>query len=162
MQRHPPADPNSDGGGDPCADSTATFCVMGTGQMPSDPQNALVPTPIISAPPNGIPGPAPWIGAVGEFITSVPGLFVGGFFTLFSGSTSGCDTLTCQGIMPPPPLVEAGRKGERRRTAKPDKPGRHAWPVDPKDPKTRWWVRDPQDPGKRILKPPGWTPDSGR
>jgi RHS repeat-associated protein len=48
-----------------------------------------------------------------------------------------------------------GRKGERRRTAKPDKP-KHAWP-DKNDP-NRWWTRDPSDPGKRILKPPGWRP----
>jgi RHS repeat-associated protein len=50
-----------------------------------------------------------------------------------------------------------GRKGERRHTRRPSKPGKHAKPV-PGMP-GRWWVVDPQT-GKKILKPPGWSPET--
>jgi RHS repeat-associated protein len=48
------------------------------------------------------------------------------------------------------------RKGKRRKTAKPDKPGKHARP-DPLKP-GRYQVKDPHT-GKWHDKPPGWRPD---
>ncbi|HEX4004074.1 MAG TPA: RHS repeat-associated core domain-containing protein [Candidatus Acidoferrales bacterium] len=48
-------------------------------------------------------------------------------------------------------------KGERRHTAKPDDPGKHARPIPGKP--GRWQVRDPHT-GKWIPKPPGWSPDT--
>jgi RHS repeat-associated protein len=120
---------------------------------PSDPTQGLVPNPVVAPPETGPTGPG-LVRLVWGVVTRIAGPTLIG--VLFPTPTAPCDTLTCQGIMPGP---VAGRKGERRRTAKPDKPRKHAWPVDPRDPKTRWWVRDPQDPGKRILKPPGWRPD---
>lgn len=50
-------------------------------------------------------------------------------------------------------------KGERRHTAKPDDPGKHARPVPGKP--GRWQVRDPHT-GKWVEKPPGWSPNTKR
>jgi RHS repeat-associated protein len=54
------------------------------------------------------------------------------------------------------------RKGERKRAARPDgtrNAGKHVR-RDPNNP-GRWIFRDPNT-GKETLKPPGWTPESGR
>jgi RHS repeat-associated protein len=48
-------------------------------------------------------------------------------------------------------------KGERRRTAKPDNPRKHARPS--KEKPGQWEVKDPHT-GKWVLKPPGWTPEN--
>jgi len=145
----PPTEPDSgdnqsEGAPGYCDSSTAATCIT---VSDASPQVALAPTPnIVTIAAQTL------VNAVGTVVSAV---IVG---ILLPTPTASCDTLECQGIMPGP---DAGRKGERRRTAKPDKPRKHAWPDgDPKDPKTRWWVRDPQDPGKRILKPPGWRPDN--
>lgn len=65
---------------------------------------------------------------------------------------SGASQLSIEGMFG----SSRGRKGERGRTAKPDKPGKKAR-VDPKT--GRYEVKDPQT-GKKILKPPGWSPDT--
>jgi RHS repeat-associated protein len=125
------------------------------------PTLTLVPAPPVAAPPAEVPV----VGPIFRFVTWVfkkgitPVVSVPVIIILNPTPTASCDTLTCQGIMPGPgmPTITAGRKGERRRTAKPDKPRKHAWPS--KTHPGRWEVRDPQDPGKRILKPPGWKPD---
>ena len=49
-------------------------------------------------------------------------------------------------------------KGERRRTSKPENPGKHArWDSE----KKRWWVKDPQT-GKKVYKPTGWSPETAQ
>ena len=66
--------------------ATSTLSFPGGGSL------ALAPTPTST----GV------IASVVEFVSSVPGLFIGGFFSLFSGSTASCDTLSCQGTLPAP------------------------------------------------------------
>jgi RHS repeat-associated protein len=52
-----------------------------------------------------------------------------------------------------------GRKGERKRTGKPENPRKHVKPV-PGQP-GRWQVKDPQT-GKWYIKPPGWNPETAQ
>ena len=73
---------------------------------------ALVPTPPVTVTPT----PTPWYTTLGRFVTNVPGMFVTGFFTFFQGHTSGCETLTCWGIMPQPPEVRGAEHRKKRKS----------------------------------------------
>ena len=104
-------DPGDGGGGDggigdPCANSTATFCVTGTGQMPPNPSPPQNPNPTpgsIALSPT--PGILTLIGrAIGGFLGGLGG--VGGAIgigILTPSPTGSCDTLSCQGTLPASP-----------------------------------------------------------
>lgn len=141
-------DDGDDNDDDPCANSTATFCTTAVGQLPSA---ALVSAPPAVAPtiaPSSQPSPGIW-PAIGEFITSVPFQVVGGFLTIFQGSTSGCDTLTCQGTMPGPPTNYKPHRGNKSPSRKPKHQEGQTRRRKSRGPSTH-----PTSPPRK--RPPGW------
>jgi len=116
-------DDDDDDDSDPCAGSAATFCVTGTCADPSavgcnaTNLGLVVPTPVVRIPPVADPfAPVPWYTSVGRFITNIPLRLVGGFFTVGVGFTSPCDTLSCQGLIPPPDITNAEHTKNKSRS----------------------------------------------
>jgi len=116
------SDDNDDTDTDPCTNSTAMFCVTGTGQMPPDPNPAPPSTSLVPTAPVAT-------GVLDTILTGIGTMIRTGLgIILFPTPTSGCDTLSCQGKLPvptveyvesnctrvgPPVIVPSTKKGNK-------------------------------------------------